>query len=486
MSEAPQSTNVVEAQTIAPRRIDASCRVPLLVLFLSAALWLVIGWVFALIASIKFHAPTFLADIPWLTYGRIHPASRDSVVYGFCLPAGLGIALWLFARLGRTTLAQRWLATLGAAIWNLGVTIGVLRVLAGAGAGFEDLEIPWHPAVLLFVGYLLLGISAMLTFHQRRERPLFVSQWFLFTALFWFPWIYSTATLLVTLFPVRGVAQAVLAWWFSNNLRTVWLGLAGLATIFYFVPKLTGRELHSHYLALFAYWVLVLFGSWAGIPNSAPVPAWMPSVSNVGTVLLMLALIAVALNVYGTTGRFALFSVANTPLSFVLFGTASFLIAGLMQLAAALPDPTPALNLTWFHLAQTALHTYGFFVMALSGALYYILPRLIGTEPVSAGLMRLHFWLAAAGVVLLCVPLAIGGVLQGLALDNPKLAFLDISRSTLPFLRVSTVGDLLLLVGNALFLANLVGLVARFYLARMRAVYADVTADLFKTAGAKP
>ena len=48
---------------------------------------------------------------------------------------------------------------------------------------------------------------------------------------------------------------------------SVWLGLAGLAAAFYFVPKLTGRDLHSHYLALFAFWILVLFGSWGGVPE---------------------------------------------------------------------------------------------------------------------------------------------------------------------------------------------------------------------------
>src|SRR5437899_12414973 len=74
--------------------IDFSCRLPLLVLFISAAKWLVIAWVFELIASIKFHAPNFLADYSWLTYGRVHPAFTNSIIYGFCLQAGLGVALW--------------------------------------------------------------------------------------------------------------------------------------------------------------------------------------------------------------------------------------------------------------------------------------------------------------------------------------------------------------------------------------------------------
>ena len=77
---------------------------PLLALFGGAALWLVVGSVLALIASIKFHAPDFLADCPWLTYGRVQPAADDALLYGFCLPAGLGVMLWIFARLSQTPL----------------------------------------------------------------------------------------------------------------------------------------------------------------------------------------------------------------------------------------------------------------------------------------------------------------------------------------------------------------------------------------------
>ena len=53
-------------------------------------------------------------------------------------------------------------------------------------------------------------------------------------------------------------------------------------------------------------------------------------------------------------------------------------------------------------------------------------------------------------------------------------------------MRASTLGDLMMLGGHVLFLANLVGISVRFYRARAVAVYTDVTTDLFKPAGAKP
>src|ERR1035441_6460203 len=195
----PSSTGAqgVVRSPIAPADIDASCRLPLVVLFLCAAVWLVIASAFALIASLKFHAPGFLADCAWLTYGRVRPASFNCLLYGFCLPAGLGVALWLLARLGRTRLALPGLVTVGAVCWNVGVAAGVWGILAGGSTGFENLEMRSHAARLVLLGYLTIVVWGALTFHQRRERHLYVSQWFLFAALFWFPWTYSTANLLL-------------------------------------------------------------------------------------------------------------------------------------------------------------------------------------------------------------------------------------------------------------------------------------------------
>ena len=483
MTGAPQPAAAGGA-VVAPAEIAFSCRLPLLVFFVSAAIWLVIGSAFSIIASLKFHAPGFLAECPFLTYGRVWPAYQNSVLYGCCLQGGLGITLWVFTHLGLTTLAQRGLVTLGAALWNLGVTVGVLGILAGDSTGFQNFEMPGYATLLMSIGYLLVGVWAVLTFHRRRERMLFVSQWFLLAALFWFPWIYSTAELLLVRFPVRGVTQAVIAWWYMDNLRVVWVGLVGLAAIFYFVPKLLERELYSHYLALFTFWMLILFGSWSGIPSTAPVPAWIPTASTVATVLLLVPVLAVATNVHCTVaGSFAKLN-SNPSLLFLIFGAASFIFAGLMNAAAALLDINQLLHFTWFSRAQRELNLYGFFVMALFGAAYRILPQLTATPLPWPKLVRVHFWLAAAGVVLLVVPFAIAGVRETFTMQDASIPFVTISRSTLPFLRVSTMGDLLLALGHVIFAANLIGLVVLFYRAKAAAAYAEATADLFKAAGA--
>ena len=441
---------------------------PLLALFGGAALWLVAGSVLGLLASIKFHVPDFLANCAWLTYGRLQPAADNALLYGFCLPAGLGVVLWLLARLSQTPLRGAIIPVFAANLWHLGVLFGLVAILIGDSTGFQWLEFPRGGSVPIFFAYLLLALWAIMILAGRRERALYPSHWLLVAALFWFPWIYSTANLFLVAWPVRGAAQAVIGWWFANNLLVVWTGLVGLGAAFYFLPKLTGRPLQTHYLALFAFWTFVLITTWCGIPPGAPVPAWIPTLSITANALLIVPLLAVFLVVWQTVRGSILSNWNNTPFCFIGAGIDSFLLSGLMLMAMACPKISPLTQFTWFGPAETQLRLYGFFAMTMFGAIYYLLPRVVGIEFPFPKLARLHFRLSLVGVVLLVVPLAIGGVLQGLKLQNPDIAFADTTKAMLPFLRVSTTGLLLILLGNLLFLVNVMGLTLRWKLALLK------------------
>ncbi|HEY5909590.1 MAG TPA: cbb3-type cytochrome c oxidase subunit I [Verrucomicrobiae bacterium] len=487
------------------RDTDLSCRLPLLFLFANAAVWLLIGSVFALIASIKFHSPYFLADTAGLTYGRVRPASLDALVYGFCLQAGVAVAIWLLARLGRRTLLGGLSLVGGSVFWNLGVTVGFLGILAGDSTGYELFEMPGYSAMFLFLGWVLMAIPALVTFHYRVARPLFPSQWFIVAAVFWFPWIFSTASLLLLFYPVRGVAQSVISWWYGQNLTEVCLGMLGLGTVFFLVPTVTRRPLHSRYLALLAFGVLLLVTGWGGIPNSAPVPAWMPALSQVSNLLNLILILSVALSVWRTrwpakpttaagavTGNAPADSASSrglpndgTCLSFGIFATASFLVAGLMRSFEAWLNPNELLHFTWFSTARTELQVYGFFAAAIFGAAYYMLPRITGLAFSWPRLARAHYWVGLVGLVLIVLPFAVGGILQAIQLGNPAVPFMNTVRLSAHFLRVSTIGELLLLAGHVLFAANIAGLLRQLYRARVVPVYEAATEDLFEVAEGK-
>jgi cytochrome c oxidase cbb3-type subunit 1 len=515
------ATPPIAPEGVEPDPIDASCRVPLVVFFTGAALWIVLASLLDLVASVKFHAPGFLADCSWLTYGRVHAAAVNALLYGFALPAGFGVALRIVAKLGRTRVSQPWLIAAGGKVWNLGVLVGVIAILSGDSTGFENLEMPHYAALLLFLSFLLVGLGTALTLHRRRESRLSAPQWFLLTALFWFPWIYSTANLLLLVFPIRGVQQSVLAWWYSSNLTVVWLSLVGLATAFCFLgidtdpvspgsntesdapprvpagqPVLHGTataeggqrgaaaSVGKDYRPLFVFWTLILFGSWVGIPGGAPVPAWMPTLSTIATVLLIVPLLTVAVIIYGSARPHAEVvrpgspsaSASNPDLRFIQFGSAAWLIAGVMRIVGALPGASPFIHFTWFTVAQLQLNVYGFFAMTMFGAIYCIVPSVAGVPWPWPKVGRAHFWCLAAGVVLLIIPLGIGGIIQGIQLNQPQHAFMELTKTTLVFLRVSTVGNALILLGNALLAGNLLRLLARYVRLHFVPLYRSATA----------
>ena len=145
--------NVNESNDVSSSRIDTSCRLPLLALFGGAALWLIVGLVLAMIASIKFHAPAFLADCSLLTYGHVQPAANDAILYGFAIPASLGVMLWILARLSQVELVLPLVPFAAANIWHVGVLIGLAGILSGHSTGFLWLEFPRLASPLLFSAF---------------------------------------------------------------------------------------------------------------------------------------------------------------------------------------------------------------------------------------------------------------------------------------------------------------------------------------------
>jgi len=457
--------------------LDASCRVPLLALFGGAAFWLVAGLLLSLAAIMTFHQPDLFADCPLLTYGRVQPAANDALLYGFCVPAALGVVLWILVRLGQTELVLPLVPIAGANLWHLGVLVGVVAILIGDSTGFAWLEFPRGGSVLLFAGYLLIAMSAVATFGARKERELYPSHWFLLAALLWFPWIYSTANLLLVAWPVRGMAQAVIDWWFSNNLLFVWLALVGIGAAFYLLPKLSGRPLQSHYLAQFAFWMFIVFGSWCGIPQGAPVPAWLPTASSVAAVLTLVPLLVVAIiarnTVYGSTAV-----CRGGPLCYVKFGTAAFLVSGFMFITSACPHFSRIIGFTWFGPAQVQLQILGFFTIVMCGAIYELLPRIMGFELPFPRFVRVQHWLFMLGVLLWAGALAVGGVEQGIKLSDSSSAFADSTAAALMALRVGTTGLMLILLGALLFALNVFAVTFKWKMALLKAGIAAIKEPL--------
>lgn len=449
--------------------IDASTRLPVLMLFSAALFWLVAGSVLALIASWKMHEPSFLAGWEFLTFGRVRPAHLNTVVYGWASQAGIGVAIWLLARLCRVRLQAPGLVFASTLLWNIGVAAGTAGILIGHSRSVEWLEFPSYATFILFVAYALIGIWAVVMFRFRKPGHVYVSEWYLLAAFFWFPWLYATANVVILLAPVQGVVQAAANWWFAHNVLGLWFTPIGLAAAYYFIPKVIGRPVHSYYLSALGFWSLALFYSWNGMHHliGGPLPAWIITASVVASVMMVIPVITVAVNHHLTMkGNFHMLKFSPT-LRFVVFGAMTYTLVSLQGSSMAIRSLNQVTHFTHYTIGHSHLGLYGFFTMIMFGAMYYIVPRLTGCEWRSPALIKLHFWLAFYGIITMVVTLSIGGVLQGLALNRVNeqgqavVSFIDTVKGTMPWLRARSLSGIMLTAAHLIFAYHFVLMLLR-------------------------
>ncbi len=433
--------------------IDASTRLPVLMFYASAIGWLLIGTLIGGLVSFKLHSPDLLGNVSFLTWGRIHPAHMNIMIYGWASMAGMGTAIWMMARLCRTVLRYPLLLVTGAAFWNLGVLVGTGAILVGDSTGYPWLEFPPYAALILFVAYTLIMSWAVLMFRFRRGEQIYITQWYLIGAFLWFPWMYSAANLMLFAVPVQGVLQAAVDGWFVNNLMFLWLGAIALGTAYYMIPKVIGRPVYSYHLATIGFWTYAIFSSWTGMQRlvDGPFPAWMITASIAATILTIIPVATVGLNHHMTMdGNFQLLRYSPT-LRFTVFGAISYTVFSAVGVLLSLRSVAGHLHFTEASAAYTQLGLYAFYTMIIFGSMYYIVPRLVGREWRYASMIKLHFWAAAYGIGLMTLMLFAGGIAQGAGMSDPTIAFSESSQSVLPYLRAHSLAVVLLAVAHFVF-----------------------------------
>src|SRR5438034_10135799 len=134
--------SVGEVEQVERALIDASTRVPVLMFYASAVVWLLLGTLLAGFTSFKLHSPDLLSNVSFLTWGRIRPAHLNVMLYGWASTAGMGTAIWLMARLCCTTLRHPLLLVTAGAFCNLRFPLGICGILLGSSTAYHWLEFP--------------------------------------------------------------------------------------------------------------------------------------------------------------------------------------------------------------------------------------------------------------------------------------------------------------------------------------------------------
>lgn len=454
--------------------IDQSIRVPALFFLVSSIFWLGWGTVLAVLASVSLHhVIPGISDSEVGTFGILRSAHLNAMAFGWATNAIFAIGLWIMARLCRTPIRHGGVLFIAGIFWNVGVTLGILGILRGDMTSVEWLEMPVYATPLLAISYALVGVWGILAFRYRQGEHIYVSQWYILAALFWFPWLYTIAQIMILFIPSAGVVQAITNWWFAHNVLGLWFTPMALAIIYYLIPKVLGKPIHSYYLSVLGFWSLALFYNWAGIHHliGGPIPLWLQSAGTVASVMMVIPVIVTAINHHMTVvGSFKAVWYSPT-LRFIVFGAMSYTLVSLIGSAMALRDVNEITHFTHFTVGHAHHGVYAFLTMTLFGGIYFMMPRLLYCEWPSALLIKLHFWFAAIGIGIMVVGLHVGGWIQGLEINRAataEISILQASINTIPWLLSRSVSGVVLTLAHIFFAINFFWMMVRAFNPKLR------------------
>ena len=439
--------SIANSRLTRPDAVDASCRLPVLKAVVCGLAWLLAGLALLLGASILQHQPAW-GGCEYFGYGKMAAAARVALIYGFAVPTGLAVGLWVLFRSAGTNVRTGLAVAAGSVIWNLGVISGVAGIIAGEGTGLRGFEFPAYTGGILLAGYLLMGVATLVSYGIGSKAGLRFPQLMVLAAMVWFPWLLTTAQIMLVWMPVRGVLTALTAAWYEQSLMWGVLVPLTLAGLWQLRDESKEIGLPRPVLATFGYWSLLVVAGWLGASTlvGGPVPAWVASTGVVAGVLLIIPVVLIGLNLFGGTGR--------VGGSLAILSGLSFLAAGVATALTSLRCANSILHFTGFPMALTELLLLGFVTLGLLSALYVVLPRLVGFAWPRTELVVGHVGLSAVGLGLTVLPLLLGGWIQGHRLDSTSWGINAINAGLINCLRIRSLGLLVLFGAQVVFLAH--------------------------------
>jgi cytochrome c oxidase cbb3-type subunit 1 len=243
---------------------------------------------------------------------------------------------------------------------------------------------------------------------------------------------------------LHGVVHSAVAAWYAQGLLGYFFASVGLGTIYYLIPKIIGKPIHSYNLAQLGFWSFEIFWGLTGMVRftGGPFPVWYSSLSIAALILLLIPVGTVGVNILRT----------------------------MITIVGSVRGLDPQTHFTQFQTGTFHLLVFSFFSMTMFGAMYYIVPRLVGCEWLSASFIRLHFWGAGYGMGLMILMFIIAGFSQGYYWNNPSqiaasgpvyFSPVEVLAEILPYLRGETFAWIPLLIANFLFFIHFLAMLLR-------------------------
>lgn len=380
-----------------------------------------------LLTALKFFVPT-VGEIEYLSLPRVRMLHTNINLFGWLLQANIGLLFFILPRILHTKLFSELLGVITGILYNVAVIGGYVCIILGYVKNVEYGEIPPPFDYMIALSWVLFGVNVIGTIATRKVKYLYVSVWYALGSVIWTTFVYLTGNMFSQLPMVAGVNQANLVWFYVHNAVGLIFTPLGVAIAYYLIPKSLNTPIYSHKLSMVGFWVISFVYVWTGAHHMifGPQPYWLQTVAIIFSFSLIIPVLAVVTNFFGTYATAPKGVRMKGPIpKFLMMGTVYYIFTCLQGPFQAIRSVNAVVSKTdWVvgHAHMALFGTFSFF--AIAGILYAV-PKIAGRKIYSEKLGDLTFWTMFLASVPFFAVLWISGVIQGFAWMNPENSFVE-------------------------------------------------------------
>lgn len=437
---------------------------------LAAVTFAIVGMLVGLIIAIQLYIPDLNLGIQYVTFGRLRPLHTNAVIFAFVGNIIFAGVYYSTQRVVKARMFNDFLSQFHFWGWQLIIVAAAICLPMGITTSKEYAELEWPIDLAIAVVWIAFGINLFGTIAKRREKHMYVALWFYIAT-----WVTVTmlhvvnsieipVTFLKSYSVYAGVQDALVQWWYGHNAVAFFLTTPYLGLMYYFLPKAANRPVYSYRLSILHFWALIFIYIWAGPHHLlySALPDWAQSLGTVFSIMLIAPSWGGMLNGLLTL-RGAWDRVRDNPiLKFMVVAVTAYGMSTFEGPMLSLKNVNAISHFTDWTIAHVHIGALGWNGMLSFGILYWIIPKMWGTELYSKKLANLHFWIATLGIVFWAVPMYWSGIAQALmwkqftalgVLQYPN--FLETTLQIIPFYIIRSFGGLLYFIGLFLLVYNL-------------------------------
>lgn len=429
----------------------------------------IVGMLAGLWAAIQIYYPASSLNLAPTTFGRMRPLHTNAIIFAFVGNASFAGIYYSLQRLCKARMFSDKLSWMHFWGWQAIIAAAAITLLMGKTTGKEYAELEWPIDIAITIVWVIFGINMLGTIIKRRERHLYVAIWFYVAT-----WVTVALLHIVNSIEIpvsflksyswyAGVQDALVQWWYGHNAVAFFLTTPVLGLMYYFLPKAANRPVYSYRLSIIHFWALIFIYIWAGPHHLlyTALPDWAQSLGVVFSIMLIAPSWGGMLNGLFTL-RGAWDKVKEDPvLKFMVVAITCYGMATFEGPLLSLKNVNAISHFSDWTIAHVHIGGLGWNGFLAFAILYYMIPKMWGTELYSKKLATNHFWLGTIGIILYAVPLYWAGFEQSLMWKSftpegqLKFQFMETVNNIKPMYITRSIGGGLYLVGALMMVYNL-------------------------------